>query len=46
MSSAYHHYQDTVATFTPSNTEVYKTPVTHTFTFTPRTLTGALFDYP
>lgn len=36
-----------MATFTPSNTEVYKTPVTHTFTFTtPRTLTAAMFDYP
>ena len=46
MNSAYTNYQDTVATFTPSNTEVYKSPVAHEFTFTPQTVTAAMLDYP
>lgn len=39
------NYQDTVATFSPSNSQVYKTPVAHTYTFTAQTLAAAILDY-
>jgi hypothetical protein len=40
------NYSVVGSTFTPSNLEVLKYSVSHTFTFNSRTLTGALLDYP
>jgi hypothetical protein len=39
-------YGDTISTFVPSNLEVQKTNVAHTFTFNTQTVTAAMLDYP
>lgn len=39
-------YGDTISTFTPSDFEVQKTNVAHTFTFKTQTVTAVMLDYP